>query len=146
MAIKKVFNEIMTLLNESADLQVADILEEATAICSAKVGGGRDGTSFVLSDSGEVVEIFCYYHKKWEPLELVEYSKKAGTASGYASMCKEGVHQWTKQQNVAKKETSMILDNLQAGLISAEDIDSIRADIEASRKVIVPRSDGIGRE
>lgn len=46
-------------------------------------------------EADTVLAIFCKYHKKWELLSHVAYSKYPYSASGYQYSCKEGISQTT---------------------------------------------------
>ena len=104
---------------------------------------GRANT-FIKNDEGEVIAIYCYYHKKWELLTKVEYGSKKGTATGYNTMCKEGVSKWTKQQRVKKAQEAELLTKLSSGDLKVEDIASEQERILEESKIIQPREDGHG--
>jgi hypothetical protein len=72
------------------------------------------------------------------PLSDVEFGKKASTASGYNTMCKEGVSFWTKQQRVAKQRNEALLTKLESGELEVKDLEAERAAIEGERKEIRP--------
>lgn len=142
MAIKKAFVPLMDFLNDNQDKKVKTILDELTVFASAKTrGGGSGGASNILKDDkGEVVAILDYYFKRWMPVvgdNAVEFGKKASSASGYNSMCKEGVSNWTKQQREAKNALTQLIVDLEEGNIEVSEISSIKENIEAKRKEIV---------
>jgi hypothetical protein len=148
-AIKKAYQSLVTFLETNKDKKVNTILDDIKDMCSAKTGGGGgSNASTVLRDEeGNVTHIFCYYHKQWEPVSgesAVEYGKKLGSATGLNSMCKEGTSAWTKQQRQAKKAGEDLLTQVAAGEVAPADIAAHQADLEAARKLITPREDGIG--
>jgi len=143
MTIKKVYVELVSFLEENQSKKVSTILDELKSMCESKNSGGSEiGTTFHKNDEGETIAIFCYYFKKWMKLEDVEVGLKANTSSGYNTMCKEGVSNWTKQQRVAKSERDSLLDQLGDGSITVDDLPTLQEEIEVRRKLI-KESDGI---
>lgn len=143
--IKKAYVEIANLLNENANKKVSTILPQLMELMTAKSSGGSDiGKTFLKDDNGEVFAVYCYYHKKWELVELCEYGAKKGTASGLNTMCKEGVSRWTKQQREAKKAKEALLDGVANGDIEVSDLADKQAEIEEARGEIIEREDREG--
>ena len=130
--IKKQFVEIIAFLEANKNKKVDTILAEAIAMAESKK---RDST-VLKDDEGNVIAIYCYYHKQWELLKDVPYGKKASSASGYNTMCKVGVSKWTKQQSLAKKAKEEILTLVQEGEIDPSDIKIKLDEVEANRLVI----------
>lgn len=136
--IKKAYIEVIALLEANKNKKVSTILEDVKALCEAKNSGGSEiGTTFLKDENEETIAIFCYYFKKWMPLSEVVFGKKANTASGYNTMCKEGVSNWTKQQRIAKNEKENLLNDLSEGTIQVEDLGTLKEAIEVGRKMIV---------
>ena len=133
MTIKKAYKEIIELLEANTNKKVASILEEAKELASAK----KANTTFKTNDKGEVTEIFCYYHKRWEKLSEHAYGVKANTATGFNTMCKMGVSHWTKQNRRAKKDREMLLKQVAVGEVPAEEINEHMRKIEEKRAEIV---------
>lgn len=144
MAVKKAFQEIINLLTANQSVTVSEILDQAIELASSKGRGATGGTTVHRDDNGNVVAIKCYYFKKWMPLSHVEFGAKASSASGYNSMCKEGVSKWTKQQSAFRKADQELLEKLMAGDITPEEAQELREANEAERDMIVPHSQGIG--
>lgn len=145
MTIKKAYKDIIDLLNANQDQLVSDILPEAIELASAKTGGGGSrATTFHRNEDGVVVAIKCYYHGTWMSPEVAEFGKKASSATGYNSMCKEGVSNWTKQQRAFKQAQASLLTQVASGEIAAEDIAAHMEALEADRDAIVEREDGYG--
>ena len=144
MQIKKQFEEIYAILEANKNRKVSTILGELTELMSKKSAGGVDGKTFYKDDKGNLIAIFCYYHKKWEPIANVEYGKKTNTATGLNTMCKEGVSQWGKQQRAKKKAEDELLAKVVSGELDAKDIPNEQARLAEEAKVIVDRADGIG--
>lgn len=143
--VKKVFVEIANLLEENKNKKVNTILPQLLELMTAKNSGGSDiGSSYLKDDDGVVFAVFCYYHKKWELIESCEYGSKKGTSSGLNTMCKEGVSKWTKQQRVAKKAKSELLDSVADGDIDVSDIGGVQESIEDDRAHIELREDEHG--
>lgn len=130
--IKKPFVELVEFLQENKDKKVSSILESVIAMAESKK---KDST--VIKDAdGNVVAIYCYYHKQWEILKDVPYGKKANSASGYNTMCKVGVSKWTKAQSTAKKEKEELLNSISEGEVEASELKGLMEEIEARRNSI----------
>lgn len=143
--VKKAFKEIAELLNENSNKKVSTILPQLMELMTSKNSGGSDiGKTFLKDDEGNVIAIFCYYHKKWELVQECEYGSKRGTSTGLNTMCKEGTSHWTKQQRVAKKSRDELLTKLSDGAIEVSDLASAQAEIDEAKEVIVPRADAHG--
>ncbi len=137
MTIKKAYVQIIELLEANSNKKVSTILDQVKELCESKNSGGSDiGTTFIKNDQDETIAIFCYYFKKWMSVEDVEFGRKANTASGYNTMCKEGVRLWTKQQRVAKLAKEQLLDDIVEQVITVEELPEQQAIIEAKRKLI----------
>ena len=130
---KKVFVELVALLEANKGKKVSTILPEVMELVSAKV----QTKTFRLDDAGNVTEIYCYYHKQWEDVAEVPYGKKASTASGLNTMCKEGTSNWTKQQRLAKLAKAKLLDLVASGEVEPGELPERLEEIEEARKVIV---------
>lgn len=132
MTIKKAFVELVELLEANEGKKVSSILPQVLAMAESKK---RDST--VLKDEeGNVIAIFCYYHKQWELLSEVEYGSKKNSASGYNTMCKIGVSKWTQAQRIAKKAKDEVLDGVSNGDIDPSDIKAKLEEVEANRLII----------
>ena len=144
MSIKKQFEELYAFLEANKNRKVSTLMPELSDMMSRKSAGGANGKTFHKVDD-EVVAIFCYYHKKWELVNIAEYGKKASNqATGLNTMCKQGVSAWTKQQRVKKQESELILDKVSSGELAPEEIASEQQRIADEAKVIIPRSDDHG--
>lgn len=138
--IKKDYVELVELLQANQNKKVSTIMDDIIALTTRKSGGGANGST-VYRVNGEVVAIYCYYHKKYELISHVDYGKKANTASGLNTMCKEGVSNWTKQQRTAKKAESDLLNQLAEGKIEPSELTALRADIDETKSSIIARED-----
>ena len=142
MAIKKAYQEIVALLEANENKKIKTLLPQIIALCEAKNGGGSEiGKTFLKDEDGEVLAIYCYYFKKWMPLCDVEFGAKKSTATGFNTMCKEGVSNWTKQQRVATKAKEGLLEQLTSGDLEAVDLPAAQEAIEEARKAIVASSE-----
>lgn len=136
MNIKKQYKEIFEVLKSNENKKVSTILPQLIELMSAK----QSQRNFITDEDGKVIAVFCYYHKKWELVDTIEYGVKKGTASGLNSMCKEGVRQWTRQQKVLKDSKAQLLNQLSAGEITVEELPDIQLKLEEQSKVIKPHS------
>lgn len=143
MAIKKVFQDIVSLLEANPESRVRELLPQVQELASAKSAGGGSATTFHRDEAGNVVAIRCYYHNLWMHPQLGDFGKKAGSASGYNSMCKDGQSKWTKQQSAAKKAKDALLAQVADGSFTGNVQEEI-SHIEAEAKAVIPREDGYG--
>lgn len=133
MAIKKDYVELVEFLTTNKNKKVETILEQVREMCSQKVE-----TTFKKNEDGNVTHVFCYYHKVWEDVSVVEYGKKASNKStGLNTMCKVGLNQWSKQQRVAQKEKNELLEKMVKGEVTQEEFALELEAIETRRQSIV---------
>lgn len=135
--IKKVYQEVNALLEANKDSLVADLMPQLRALMSAKVGGSEVGSTHLKDDQGNVIAVFCYYHKRWELVSEHAYGSKVGTTTGLNSMCKLGVNAWTTQQRLAKKAKEQLLTKLQSGDLTIELLPAEQDAIEEQRNAII---------
>jgi hypothetical protein len=143
-SIKVAYKEIHDFLELNKNKKVSTIMPELVELMSKKVNSSGHTNTFVKNEDGVVTHVYCYYHKKWEDVTVVEYGKKKGTATGLNSMCKEGVSNWTKQQRVKKSTEAGLLTKLGSGEITVEELPTLQAEILETSKLIVPREDEHG--
>lgn len=142
MAIKKAYQEIITLLQANENKKIKTLLPQIIALCEAKNSGGSEiGKTFLKDEDGETIAIFCYYFKKWMLVDDVEFGAKKSTATGYNTMCKEGVSNWTKQQRVAAKAKEGLLAKVISGDLEAKDLSAAQDEIEVARRAIAESSE-----
>lgn len=145
--IKKAYQDIVTFMQEAvannSKVKVSDILPQVIELASASRAGGTAST-FHKDADGNVVAIRCYYHKLWMDPRVAEFGAKANTATGYNSMCKDGMSKWTKQQRDLKKAKEELLNRLSSGKLTIADLPAEQERIEQDATVIVPREDGYG--
>jgi len=143
--IKKAFVEIVETLQANTNELVGDILPQIIALASAKTGGGGGkATTFHKNEDGVIVGVQCYYHGLWMSPEVADFGKKASSATGFNSMCKDGVSKWTKQERVAKAAKEQLLLDVADGTVDAADLPAVMQEIEDARKEREPREDGYG--
>ena len=130
---KKVFVELVELLEANANKKISTIMPQVMELVSSKVMA----KTFVLDKDGEVFAIFCYYHKQWELVASTPYGKKASTATGLNSMCKAGTSSWTRQQRQAKMAKATLLDLVATGKVEPSTLPDKLALIEEARKEVV---------
>jgi hypothetical protein len=138
--IKKAYVELVAFLNDNADKKVKTILPDIIAMVEKASGGGSVGNTVRRDEHGNVVAIFCYYHKEWEEVAVVPYGKKANSTSGLNTMCKQGTSAWTKQQREAKQAKSDLLEKVASGDVQASELTVELEKIEEARKAIKPYS------
>jgi hypothetical protein len=130
--IKKAFVDLVDFLEKNKSKNVSTIIEQVKEMCSSN----KANSTVYKDDKGNVIAIYCYYHKQWELLSEVEYGVKANTASGYNTMCKIGVSKWTKAQRDAKKASQDLLNSIAKGTVEAKNVLKLQADIESKRKTM----------
>lgn len=132
MTIKKAYEEVVAHLEANKNKKVSSIIEEIKAMCAQK----SNLKTFAVDEAGEVVAIFCYYHKQWELLKDVPYGAKASSTTGYNTMCKVGVSKWTKQNKNVKAVNGTVLAMLEASELEAVDIADTKAQLIEEAKLI----------
>ncbi len=144
MAIKKVYVELVNLLESNADKKVSTILDAVKALCEGKATGG---ITFLKDAEGLVIAVKCYYGKTWMPLvgsKAVDFGLKASTAHGFNTMCKAGVNAWTQQNSASKKANAALLEDVKAGTVEPSAIEGLQAEIAAERAAIKPEIAALG--
>ena len=134
------YTDIINELENNADQKVSDVLPRIIELASAKKATGSQGSTYIKSNTGETVAILCYYFKRWMPLtgpEAVEFGTKKSTATGFNTMCKSGVSNWSKQNKLAKDQLASILDRVEAGEIDIQAIQAEKEAIRADKEAIV---------
>lgn len=140
---KKVFEPILAILTAALaanpKVRVSEVIDEITEACRARVGEGAGGkaTTFHKDENGVVVGIRDFYFQKWFDPRVVPTGAKANTPSGYNSMSKAGLNQWTKQQSEAKKAKDALLVALCAGEVAADAIGAKLQEIEDARNAVI---------
>jgi hypothetical protein len=142
--VKKQYEELYTILEANKNKKVSSILPQLIELMSKKNNASGHTSTFIKNEDGDVVAIFCYYHKKWEYVNQVEFGLKKSSSTGYNTMCKEGVSKWTKQQRVKKLQESELLTKVSSGELKVEDIAVEQTRIIEESKEIIPREDGHG--
>ena len=131
--IKKDYLELVSFLETNKNKKVETILAAVREMCSSK-----NETTFRKDEEGNITHIFCYYHKVWEDVAVVEYGKKASNkATGLNTMCKVGLNAWSKQQRVAQKEKNELLTKMAKGEVTQEEFNLELDAIEVRRHTIV---------
>lgn len=140
---KKVFEPIIAILfaalATNPKVRVSEVIDKITEACRARVGEGAGGkaTTFHKNEAGVVVGIRDFYFQKWFDPRVVPTGAKANTPSGYNSMSKAGLNQWTKQQNEAKKAKDALLAAVGAGEVASTDIGAKLQEIEDARNAVI---------
>lgn len=144
MNIKKQYESIYAFLEANQTKKVSTILPTLIEMMQSKGGGSDIGKTFLKNEEGEVIAVYCYYHKKWELVSVAGYGVKANTATGLNTMCKEGVSQWSKQQRTYKKHNDDLLMQVANGELSAEELQPLMHEADEVRKAIEVRDDEHG--
>lgn len=132
MAIKKSYTDIIAFLQANENKKVSSIMDEIYSMAESK----KQSTTSLFDDEGNVVAIFCYYHKQWEIVSDVPYGSKKNTNTKLNTMCKVGTSMWTKKQRDFKKGEAELLENVANGNIQPSDIKGHKDDLEVQRLTI----------
>ena len=132
--IRKPFAEIIALLEANQNKSVKSILDSVKELCESK----KKDSTIRKDASGKITHIFCYYHKEWEPVEW--YGSKQSSHSGFNTMCKIGVNEWTRRQSAMKKERDNVLTSVSEGLLLPANVQKELERIEKMNTVIIPRA------
>ncbi len=140
MAVKKIYLEIVKLMENNLDKKVEDILPALMELASKS---RADETAFYHPETGKLLAIYCYYHKRWEQVSVHEYGVKRSTKTGLNTMCKEGNRMWNKQYKDSRYREAELLVGLYDGTLKVTDIGQIRHDIETAKFTIKPSEIGV---
>lgn len=132
MTIKKAYTELVAFLEANENKKVSSIISDIYEMCESKT----QSNASMKDKDGNIIAIFCYYHKQWELVSEVEYGKKANSSTGFNTMCKLGTSLWTKQQRTFKNDSAKLLTDVANGTIEPSDIVNLQADLEGVRKSI----------
>lgn len=140
--------DVVAFLEENASRKVSSVLTEVSDMLAniqpAKATRGGNGKNFVKDAEGNVIAVFCYYHKTWELVANVPYGKKASNAStGLNTMCKQGVSKWTKQQREFVKAKDVVFEQLMSGDITADQAKEQDVILREQLKAIEPISEDL---
>ncbi len=140
MDIKKVYLDLYTILMANQSMSVEDVMSLILPLITTK----SVTKAFHKDEDDNVVAIFCYYHKRWEDVEVVEYGVKKSSATGLNTMCKEGVSHWTKQQSTAKSCKDIIMTTVASGELEPSLLLVELDKVETLRNSITPLEIGEG--
>lgn len=129
MNIKKPYVEVVEFLMANENKKVSSIIGEILLMCESK----KTDSTVIKDSDGNIVAIYCWYHKQWEIVKDVPYGAKANSTTGYNTMCKVGVSKWTKAQRDAKQALADLLTKVGKGEVEPTDIVKLQQDIEAKR-------------
>ena len=132
MTIKKQFIPLVEFLEKNKNKKVESILDSIISMVESK----KKDTTFIKDSKGNVIAIFCWYHKQWEILSEVKYGKKKNSTTGYNQMCKVGNSLWTKARNKAIKEKDELIVKVSKGEIDPSKLPQMMEDIEETRKKV----------
>lgn len=142
--VKKQFEEIHAFLELNKNKKVNTVMPQLLEMMARKNNASGQANTFIKDDEDNVIAIYCYYHKKWELVCECSYGSKKGSSTGFNTMCKQGVSNWTKQQRVKKQTEAGLLQLIISGELQAADLPLRQETITEESKVIVPREDGQG--
>lgn len=135
--VRKAYQELYAVLEANQDKEVKAILPDLLPLMQTRSGGGA-ATTFHRNEEGEVIAIRCYYHKLWMDPRLVEFGRRATSATGLNNMCKAGVSHWTKQQRELKAAEGALLERVASGELAPADIGAEQAKIQEHAARIEP--------
>lgn len=116
-AVMSLFAQAITALEDakvkkSVLESVRSLYNDAVDMTANKNSNGSGSKTTAYYREGKLVAVFCYYHKRWELVDNIEYGNKAGTKTGLNTMCKEGVSAWTKANRAYNKLKDELLQKL----------------------------------
>lgn len=132
--IKKDYTAVMSLFAQAiATLEeakvkksvlesVRSLYNDAVDLTANKNSNGSGSKTTAYYRDGKLTAVFCYYHKRWELVDHIEYGNKSGTKTGLNTMCKEGVSAWTKANRAHNKLKDELLQKLFKGEVSNEEV------------------------
>lgn len=136
--MQDLYNHLQTLENKKLTPKVLEEIAATYLATKNSNGSGSRTTAYYVNR--DLVAVFCYYHKRWELVNSIEYGNKAGTKTGLNTMCKEGVSAWTKSNRQKTKAKDDLLASYTKGDI---DSDAFKTALQALDEpaVIEPHSD-----
>lgn len=140
MNIKKPYVEVVEFIMANENKKVSSIIGEILLMCESK----KQDSTVIKDSDGNIIAIFCWYHKQWELVKDVPYGAKANSTTGLNTMCKVGVSKWTKAQRDAKQALAELLTKVGKGEVEPTDIVKLQQDIEAKRLTIDETDKPIG--
>lgn len=108
-AIQNEVSEVFAQNKVSKKAQEA-IIETLKAYIAPKVGRGSIQHPPKLDEDGNIVEAYCRFHQRYEPIENMVVSK--GKSKGY---CKASISKWNKINSQIKKLDSKAVDLMAKG-------------------------------
>lgn len=123
MEVKKHYQELVDFLQANELKQVKTILDTVYSMTEKK----RESIAR-YNDAGEVVEIFCYYHKQWENLSSIEYGIKKGSSTGYNTQCRLGQRAYAKIHRASAEVDKEAIALLISGELRQEELKQWKED------------------
>lgn len=139
--IKKAYQDLYTILEANQNKTIKSIMPELLEVMSRQKNSSGQAKNHHTID-GEVVAVFCWYHKKWESAE--HYGRKANSSTGLNTFCREGVSVWTRNQRLKKQIESDLLKEIMSGAVKPEELPAIKEERMKELDNITPREDGHG--
>ncbi len=126
-AVMSLFTQAITVLEENKVKKsvleaVRSLHNDAVDLTANKNSNGSGSKTTAHYEDGKLVAVFCYYHKRWELVDHIEYGNKSGTKTGLNTMCKEGVSAWTKANRAHNKLKDELLQKLFKGELTSEEV------------------------
>lgn len=153
---QKVINSVVELLkNENVD---ESIIEKVNALATTAMRSSTADISAYDAD-GNLVAIYCSYHKMWEPVtavfttedengneieEEVDLFGKAKTSNGYTRICKEGSKTMNTKARELRKAKDDITSNWLKGEIDEDEAKQALLELDEQDTSHEPRADGLG--
>jgi hypothetical protein len=135
--VKKPFADLVKFLEENKDKKISAVLPQVLEMVESK-----KIESTVRKDvNGKITHIFCYYHKEWEPIEY--FGNKSSSHTGYNTMCKIGVNEWTRRETKFKKDRDALLSQIVSGELKPEQLQSKLEELEKAKLVIKTREESL---
>lgn len=149
MAIKKVFQEIINLLEANKDKRVSAVLSDVMALASVKQTRERASETYITDTEGKVVAIRDFYFKRWMPIvgkKAVAFSEKKGSKTGLSGISVLGQSKFSAAKSRAIKEEKELMNKLIAGEITVEAAKTEREAIQTRRETPVAVLDDAGED
>ncbi len=126
-AVMSLFAQAITTLEDakvkkSVLESIRSLYNDAVDLTANKNSNGSGAKTTAYHRDGKLVAVFCYYHKRWELVDHIEYGNKAGTKTGLNTMCKEGVSAWTKANRAHNKLKDELLEKLFKGELTSDEV------------------------
>ena len=122
--------KIKKFLTDKKDAKISTIHDELLNMIAAELNkkSAQKSSTSRRDENGDVTEIFCYFHKVWEDVNVHAYGSKKGSTTGKNTMCKRGVRGWTETQKHIKLLDGKLIEEISSGKLDIKNLQLAKAE------------------